>query len=43
MFTIQRIKRGTWLVHFETINKRYTKEFTSEKKCKEYINKNNKL
>jgi hypothetical protein len=38
MFTKQKMKRGLWYVHYETINERHTKTFTSEKKANEYIN-----
>jgi hypothetical protein len=42
MFTKQRMKRGLWYVHYETINERYTKTFTSEKKADDFIRENKK-
>jgi hypothetical protein len=43
MYTKQRLGRGKWLVHYETMMERYTKEFTSEKKADLYIKNNIKL
>jgi hypothetical protein len=41
MFTKQKLSRGVWLVHYETITEKYTKKFTSEKKANNYIKKQN--
>lgn len=37
MFTKQKLGRGQWLVHYETILERYTLTFTSEKKADQFI------
>ena len=37
MYTKHKLSRGKWLVYYETIIERYTKEFTSEKKANLYI------
>jgi len=42
MFTKQKLRRGVWVVHYETIIERYTKRFTSEKKANDYIKKQEK-
>jgi hypothetical protein len=39
MFTKQKVSKGIWYVHYETITERYSKKFTSEKKADIYINK----
>ena len=37
MYTKQKLGRGKWLVHYETITERYTKTFTSQKEADLYI------
>ena len=37
MFTKQKVSKGVWYVHYETITERYSKMFTSEKKADNYI------
>ncbi len=37
MYTIQEVGKDQWLVHYETINERYTKEFKSKKEAEAYI------
>jgi len=39
MFTKQKVSSGVWYVHYESITKRYSKTFTSEKKADQYIKK----
>ena len=38
MYTKQQISKDLWIVHYETILERYTKEFKSEKEADLYIN-----
>ena len=40
MYTKHRLGRGKWLVYYETMMERYTKEFASEKKADLYIKNN---
>lgn len=40
MFTIQKIGKGQWLVHYETMLERFTKEFKSKKEADQYIKDN---
>ena len=42
MFTKQKISKGVWYVHYETITKRYSKIFANEKEADLYIKKANK-
>jgi hypothetical protein len=37
MYTKQKLGRGIWKVHYETITERYTKTFTSEKNANLYV------
>lgn len=37
MYTIQKISEDLWLVHYETIVERDTKEFKSKKEADLYI------
>ena len=37
MFTLQKLSKEVWLVHYETITNRWTKTFKSEKEAKDYI------
>ena len=39
MFTKQKVSKGIWYVHYETITERYSKKFTSEKEADTYIKK----
>lgn len=42
MFTKQKVSKGIWYVHYETMTKRYSKMFNSEKKADIYIKKASK-
>ena len=40
MYTVQKVRDGVWVVHYETIVERCTiQPFTSEKEADDYINK----
>jgi len=40
MFTLQKLSKELWLVHYETITNRYTKTFKSKREAKDYIKLN---
>ena len=42
MYTKQKLGSEKWLVHYETMMARYTKEFKSEKEADLYIKNNRK-
>lgn len=42
MFTKQKVSKGIWYVHYETMTERCSKMFTSEKKADKYIKKASK-
>ena len=43
MFTKQKVSKGVWYVHYETMAERYSKRFTNEKEADLYIEKSNSL